>query len=74
MFLPGFKSHTSAQDQCVHVKHTDGHIVVKAEVILMIEETRFKCLNLNVRSKMRFSQRLKLCVNAFHIFFTLDDL
>ena len=40
--------------------HTDGHIVVKAEVILMIEETRFKYLNLNVRSKMRFLSKTQV--------------
>ena len=34
----------------------------------MLEETRFKCRYLNTRSKMRFSQRLKLCVNTIHIF------
>ena len=40
----------------------------------MIEETRFKCFNLNVRSKMCFSQRLKLCVYTFYIFSYIDNL
>ena len=34
----------------------------------MIEETRFKCLNLNVCSKMPLSQSVKLCDNTFLIF------
>ena len=34
----------------------------------MIEETRFKCLNLNVCTKMPLSQRVKLCDNTFLIF------
>ena len=42
----------------------------------MIEETRFKCLNLNVRGKMHFFKDTKLCVNTFHIFshFMIFDL
>ena len=37
----------------------------------MIEETKFKCLNLNVCSKMPLSQRLKLFDNTFLIFLHL---
>ena len=43
-------------------------IFIAEHILNDFKETRIKCLQLNVRSKMRLSQRLKLCVNTFFIF------